>query len=149
MYVRELTVSYRRRLLSVPSQNRSITKPVEAASVFASLIEDEPVEVFAVLFLTTKQQLIGYHEVSRGSIDCTIVNPRDVFRAALLGHAASIVVGHNHPSGDPTPSPDDVALTRRIVQAGELIGIEVADHIVIGHDGRYFSFKEAGVMSCT
>ena len=148
MYVRELTVSFRRRLVPVPSQNRQIDRPAEAASVFASLIEDEPIEICGVLFLTTKQRLLGYHEVSRGSIDCTIVSPREVFRAALLSHAASIVVGHNHPSGDPTPSPDDHALTRRIVQAGEIMGIEVLDHIVIGHDGRCFSFKEAGVMSC-
>lgn len=116
--------------------------------MLASIMEDEAVEVFGVLFLTTKQRLIGYHEISRGTIDSTIVHPRELFRSALLAHAANIVVGHNHPSGDPMPSPDDHALTRRIVHAGEILGVDVVDHIVIGHDGRYFSFKEAGAMVC-
>ena len=108
-----------------------------------TLLQDEPAEVFAILCLTTKHRVIAYHEVSRGTLDSTLVHPREVFTAALLAHAAAIVASHNHPSGDPTPSPDDVALTRRLVEVGDVIGIPVLDHIIIG-DGRYYSFKEAG-----
>jgi DNA repair protein RadC len=149
VYVRELVVFYRRRPTVVASGGLSMKCPRDAAAMFASLLEDEPVEVFGVLLLTTKQALIAYHELSRGSIDTTVAHPRELFKVALLANAAAVIVGHNHPSGDPSPSPDDRALTHRIVQAGELMGMEVLDHIIVGHDGRYFSFREAGeVFTC-
>jgi DNA repair protein RadC len=87
--------------------------------------------------------VIAYHEVSRGTLDATLVHPREVFKAALLANAATIVLAHNHPSGNPAPSPDDMALTRRLIDAGRLLGVDVLDHIVIG-DGRYVSFRERG-----
>lgn len=96
-----------------------------------------------MLCLSTKHRVIAYHEVSRGTLDSTLVHPREVFKAALLANAAAIVVSHNHPSGDPSPTIDDLEVTTRLVAAGEVLGIAVLDHIVIG-DGRYFSFKEAG-----
>ncbi len=74
-----------------------------------------------------------------------MVHPRDVFRTALLAHAASVVVAHNHPTGDPTPSPDDVALTARLRAAGDLVGVPLTDHVIIGN-GRYYSFQEAGSL---
>ena len=83
--------------------------------------------------------------VATGTLNSTIVEPRDVFREAMLGAAAAIVVFHNHPSGDPSPSPDDIALTRRLAAVGELIGIPVVDHIVLG-DARYCSLKEIGEL---
>ena len=141
MYVRELVVSYRRRQTLLASESRLLATPREAAAVFLSIMGEEAVEVFSILCLTTKQRLIAYHQVSRGGIDRTPVSPREVFQVALLAHAATIVVGHNHPSGDPTPSPDDVALTRRLTQAGEILGVEVIDHLIIG-DGRYYSFRD-------
>jgi DNA repair protein RadC len=107
------------------------------------LLEDEPSEVFAILCLGTKLRVLAFHEVSRGSLDSAQAHPREVFRAAILANAASIVLVHNHPSGDPQPSPDDVALTQRMRAAGLVLGIDVLDHLVIG-DGCYFSFKEAG-----
>lgn len=146
MYVRELVVSYRRRQLTLVSGDRKLAKPAEAASVLASIMGEEAVETFGILFLTTKQHLIAYHQLSRGGIDSTIANPREVFQVALLANAATLIVGHNHPSGDPNPSPDDMRLTRRLVDAGALMGVEVIDHIIVGHDGRYFSFKERGEM---
>ena len=79
-------------------------------------------------------------------LDSTLVHPREVFKAAMLANAAAIVLAHNHPSGDPTPSPDDMALTRRLVDAGRLIGVDVLDHIVIG-DGRHVSFRERGWLA--
>jgi DNA repair protein RadC len=96
-----------------------------------------------MLCLSTKHRVIAYHEVSRGTLDSTLVHPREVFKAALLANAAAIVVSHNHPSGDPSPTMDDLEVTTRLAAAGEVLGIAVLDHIVIG-DGRYFSFKEAG-----
>ena len=96
-----------------------------------------------MLCLSTKHRVIAYHEVSRGTLDSTLVHPREVFKAALLANAAAIVVSHNHPSGDPSPTMDDLEVTTRLVAAGEILGIVVLDHIVVG-DGRYFSFKEAG-----
>lgn len=144
--LRELTVRYsvkrdgRDEPLVVA---RALRNPADSAAAFMALLHDEPTEVFGVLCLTTKHGVIAYHEVSRGTLDSTLVHPREVFKAALLANAAAIVAGHNHPSGDPTPSPDDAALTRRLVAAGELLGVPVLDHVVIG-DGRYYSFKAAG-----
>jgi len=144
--LRELTVRYSVRKDSDDQPvvvGRTIGIPSDAAAAFMAVLRDEPAEVFAMLCLTTKHRVIAYHEVSRGTLDSTLAHPREVFKAALLANSAAIVISHNHPSGDSTPSADDVDLTRRLVAAGELLGISVLDHIVIG-DGRYFSFKEAG-----
>jgi DNA repair protein RadC len=118
------------------------------------MLQDEPAEVFAILCVTTKHRVIAYHEVSRGTLDSTLVHPREIFKAVLLANAAAIVAAHNHPSGDPTPSPDDLELTHRLAAAGDVLGIPMLDHIIIG-DGCYYSFKEAGrllertrVVSC-
>ena len=89
--------------------------------------------------------MIAYHEVSRGTLDATLVHPREVFKAALLANAAAIVLCHNHPSGESTPSRDDLQLTRRLVEAGTLLGVEVLDHIIVG-DARYYSFKQSGCL---
>jgi len=144
MKLRELTMRY-----SVKKDGdgqavivgRSITSPRDSAAALVALLQDEPTEVFAILCLTTKYRVIAYHEVSRGTLDSTLVHPREVFKAALLANAAAIIVCHNHPSGDPTPTADDVEVTRRLAATGQVVGIEVLDHIVVG-DGRYYSFKE-------
>ena len=144
MRLRELTVRYAVRKDSEGQPvvvGRALGRPSDAASALMALLQDEPSEVFAILCVTTKHRVIAYHEVSRGTIDSTLAHPREVFKAALLANAAAIVVSHNHPSGDPTPSPDDVELTRRLDAAGEVLGIPVLDHIIIG-DGCYYSFKE-------
>src|SRR5688500_12836502 len=144
--LRELTVRYsvRRDEQGKPFViGRSLVRPCDCAGLLMPLLQDEPCEVFGILCLTTKHRLIAYHEVSRGSLDSTLVHPREVFKAALLANAAAIVLAHNHPSGDPTPSPDDLALTTRLRAVGELIGIDVLDHVVIG-DTRYVSFQELG-----
>ena len=147
MYVRELTVSYRLRRIQRPAWSKStLTTPHTLAAVLFSILGEEPIEVCGLLCLSTKLDILAYHELSRGSLDCSIIHPRDVFRTALLGHAASVVVGHNHPSGDPSPSPEDLGVTVRLKQAGEIIGLTLADHIIVGHRGRYYSFKEAGTL---
>ena len=146
MTLRELTVRYSVRKDGDGRPvviGRELGNPKDAAAAFMMMLRDEPAEVFAMLCLTTKHRVIAYHEVSRGTLDSTLVHPREVFKAALLANSSAIVVAHGHPSGDSTPSADDVTLTTRLVAAGEILGIPVLDHIVIG-DGRYFSFKEAG-----
>jgi DNA repair protein RadC len=146
--LRELTVRYSVRK-DGDGQSvmiaRSAGRPVDAAIALTTLLQDEPSEVFGILCLTTKHRVIAFHEVSRGILDSTLVHPREVFRAALLANAAAIVAGHNHPSGDPSPSPDDVALTRRLASAGEIMGIPLLDHVIVG-DGRYYSFREGGLI---
>ena len=145
MPIREMHVSYGK---CVPVEGKtdpvSIKNGRDVAALMAPLLEPEVVEVCYVLLLTTPLTLIGYHQVSRGSLDATSMHPREVFKAAVLANAASIVLVHNHPSGDPTPSRDDLDLTKRLKDAGELLGIEVLDHIIIGHDGQFVSFKEQG-----
>jgi DNA repair protein RadC len=89
--------------------------------------------------------MTAYHELSRGTLDSTVVHPREVFKTALLANAAAVIVAHNHPSGDPSPSADDIALTRRLTQAGNIIGIPVLDHLVIGVRS-HFSLREAGLL---
>jgi DNA repair protein RadC len=101
------------------------------------------VEQFGVVLLDTKHRVLRTTVVAVGTLNATVVEPRDVFREAMLGAAAAVVVFHNHPSGDPSPSPDDAALTDRLAAAGKLMGIDVMDHIILG-DARYCSFKEMG-----
>jgi DNA repair protein RadC len=142
--VRELRVEYRSRPdLPAFDGRTSLKTPTEATAFLAPVLDHEPGEVFVVLFLNTKHQLLSFHEVSRGTLDSTLVHPREVFKAALLANAAAIVLAHNHPSGDPSPSPDDDVLTRRLKAAGDLLGVDVVDHVIVG-DGRHYSFKEGG-----
>jgi DNA repair protein RadC len=100
-------------------------------------------ERVGVVMLDIKSRVIRTEVLSVGTLDSSIVHPREVFRAAALASAWSIAIFHNHPSGDPRPSVDDVALTRQLVAAGEVMGIEVVDHLILG-DGCWFSFREAG-----
>ena len=148
--VRELVVSYTpvRLRLPVPMTGRLLT-PRDAAVLASALLADATVEKVLALHLTTKHELIGVHVVSTGSLDSSIVHPRDVFKAACLSNAAGLLLVHNHPSGDPTPSPDDRALVARLRAAGDLLGVELMDALIVADpvDGlRYFSFREAGLL---
>jgi DNA repair protein RadC len=102
-------------------------------------------ERFGVVMLDSKSRVIRSEVLSVGSLDASIAHPREVFRAATIASASSIALFHNHPSGDPLPSPDDVLLTRRLVGAGQVMGIDVVDHIILG-EGRWFSFRDAGLL---
>ena len=144
--LRELTVRYSVKKTDAGQPvivGQAMNTPRESALALMTALQDQPGEIFAILCLSTKHRVIAYHEVSRGTLDATLVHPREVFKAALLANAAAIILTHNHPSGDPSPSADDVQLTRRLVDAGALLGVDVLDHIIVG-DGRYYSFKEAG-----
>jgi len=99
----------------------------------------------SILMLDQKNQVIGIHTVSVGSLTASIVHPRETFKAAILANAAAIICGHQHLSGDPQPSREDRAITIRLHQAGKVLGVEVLDHIIVG-DGRYFSFADEGLL---
>lgn len=109
-------------------------------------ILDSPVEQFIVIYLNNKNKVTGTEVVSKGGIASTHAEPRNVFMGAILQNAVSIIAAHNHPSGDPTPSEEDKRLTRRIREAGEILGIRLLDHIVVGDENNYFSFKEGGYL---
>ncbi len=135
----------RRTLAHAPGARVQLRTPREAAAYLLPAFGSRPVEHFGVVLLDSKHRVLRTTVVATGTLNTTIVLPRDVFREAMLGAAAAVVAFHNHPSGDPSPSPDDVELTRRLAAAGTLMGIELVDHIVLG-DARYCSFKEAGQL---
>ncbi|HET7322095.1 MAG TPA: DNA repair protein RadC [Longimicrobiaceae bacterium] len=102
-------------------------------------------EEFHVLLLSTQNEVLRELQITRGTLDASLVHPREVFRPAIAEAAASVILLHNHPSGDPTPSAEDRTVTRQLVSAGELVGIQVLDHVVVG-EGRFVSFAESGWM---
>lgn len=122
-----------------------IRSPRDAADMVMEQLRYLQKEHFVCLFLNTKNHIIAQETLSMGSLNASIVHPREVFRAAIKCSSASIVCIHNHPSGDPTPSPEDILITNRLCKAGELVGIDVLDHIIIG-DGEFVSLKEQGLM---
>ena len=121
-----------------------ICSPDDAYRILAGL-ESEETEVFVVMLLDVKRRVIGREIVSRGTVDQALVHPREVFRLAIAYGAVSIIVAHNHPSGDPTPSDADRQVTRTLVAAGRLLDIRVDDHLVIGASS-YLSFQTAGLI---
>ena len=120
--------------------------PAEAARIAAAYLEGADRERMIALLLDTKNRVAGIHEVATGTLDRCVVFPREVFRAAVVANARRVVLAHNHPSGDPTPSEEDAALTATVAVAGRLLGITVSDHIIVGGEGVYFSFVESGRM---
>jgi DNA repair protein RadC len=123
-----------------PGRPRFLT-PADAAHYLMPRFGSHVVERMGVMLLDQKHRLMRTTIVSTGTVDSTLAHPRDVFRIAVMASAATVVAFHNHPSGDPSPSMPDRLLTRRLFDAGEMLGIELADHIILG-DGTYFSFKE-------
>ena len=122
-----------------------LTQPESAAELCRAMARYR-VEVFRVLLLDARHRLIRKVTVSKGTISASIVHPREVFRPAIVASAAAMIVVHNHPSGDPEPSRDDVELTKRLVRAGELLGIPVLDHLVVVRSG-FLSLKREGHLS--
>ena len=135
----------RRTLARGPSARIQLMKPRDAASYLLPSFGSRSVEQFGVVLLDTKHRVLRTTVLAIGTLNTTVVQPREVFREATLGGAAAVVVFHTHPSGDPTPSPDDVELTRRLAAAGIVMGIDVVDHVILG-DVRYWSFKEMGQL---
>lgn len=125
--------------------SKCIRSPKDAVDVLREYIGNEDREHFVVMMLSTKNVVNAIHTASIGSLNSAIVHPREVFKAAIVNNASSIIVGHNHPSGDPTPSPEDVEVTKRLRDAGEVVGIDLLDHVIVG-DGRFYSLKERGLI---
>jgi len=129
----------------LPFPKARISEPDDIRALLQRQLAFQDREVFVIVVLDARNQVIGVNTVSIGSVSASIVHPRETFRPAILMGASSIILAHCHPSGDPSPSKDDIELTRRLVSAGEILGIEVLDHIVIA-DGQFLSLKEKGLM---
>jgi DNA repair protein RadC len=149
--VRELVCAYRPlrdsdgHVIDVPTV--VLSDPRTAATVLAPLLADQPVEVFGVACLSIKNHLLAWHVLSRGTRASTPVSMPDVFVSACLTPGATgLMVVHNHPSGDPTPSPDDARLTLRLCAAADVLDLPLLDHLIVGDGQRYYSFREAGLM---
>jgi len=108
-------------------------------------VQEEAQEVFGILILNTTHKIVAVHEIGRGTLNASMVHPREVFKPAVLHNAAAIICFHNHPSGEPKPSKEDIETTNRLVEAGKIMGIEVLDHIIVGDD-KYTSLKEMRVI---
>jgi DNA repair protein RadC len=133
----------RRTLVRARRDRLQVVTPRDAAEFLVPQFGTRPVEQFGVVLLDTKHRVLRTTVLSVGTLDASIVHPREVFRAAASAGAAALVLFHNHPSGDPTPSDDDIALTRRLVRAGELMGIAVLDHVIVA-ESRFCSLKDRG-----
>jgi len=118
-----------------------IKSPEDLANLFKKFLSHADREIFLTVNLSTANTINSIHVVSVGCLDRAIIHPREVFKAAILSNAASIALAHNHPSGELNPSPEDISMTKKLVQSGELLGIKVLDHIIVAGD-QYLSFKE-------
>jgi DNA repair protein RadC len=122
-----------------------IHSPQDVANLLMPELRDVKKEHFKSITLDTKNRVIKIHTVSIGILDSSLVHPREVFRDAIVSSSASLIVAHNHPSGDPTPSAEDKRITQRLAEAGQIIGIELLDHIILG-DNRWISLKQCGLL---
>ncbi|MCL9971683.1 DNA repair protein RadC [Anoxybacillus kestanbolensis] len=134
--VRESSVLYKERQVKSPEDAYKLLKP---------FLVDADREVFVVVCLDTKNQPTAIHVCHVGSLNASIVHPREVFKSAILANAAAILVAHNHPSTDPTPSREDIEVTRRLMEAGRIVGIELLDHVIVGGE-RFLLLEEKGFV---
>lgn len=125
--------------------NTSDSVAIVARSILNEYTDDK--ERLIVLFLSTRNNIVGFNVVSVGTLDGAPVHPREVFRPAIVAAASKIVIAHNHPGGDPSPSKDDYRATKMLVDAGKVLGIPVVDHLIIGSGDQYFSFSDVGLIS--
>jgi DNA repair protein RadC len=129
--------------------DRQVRASGDVATLMWPLVAGLDREQFWVLLLNGKNRAIGLNLVSVGALTAALVHPREVMKPAILSNAAAIVLVHNHPSGDPAPSAEDLALTQRLWAAGELLGIRVLDHVVVGDEGAYCSLADQGALGGT
>ena len=127
------------------NERPQISSPGDVARIFMPRLRYLNTETFHVLSLDAKNYVTKQRRIFEGSLDISIVHPREIFKFALEESAAAIIIVHNHPSGDPTPSKDDVKITKQLMEAGKILDIPVLDHIIIG-DGRYVSLREQGIV---
>lgn len=142
------------RECQTPSEMQLCDTPDKAVAYWRSAVVHHPyfnpdVETLIVLLLNSRRRIRGHHLVATGTLDCILVHPREVFRVAVIGGAAAIVLAHNHPSGDPSPSEADIKVTRDLIRAGQLLKIDVIDHVIVGQapaegERDYCSLRELG-----
>jgi DNA repair protein RadC len=130
----------------LPCYNTRVHSSAVAHEILRTYLDDVDREYFLVIMLDRKNHALAVNVVSIGSLTGSLAHPRETFKAAILSNAAAIICGHNHPSGDPQPSQEDRVLTKRLKEAGDLLGINLLDHVVLGCEGRYFSFADAGIL---
>jgi DNA repair protein RadC len=133
MVVREAITRYRR--IGVTDAER-VDHPDAAAAAMRFAVGDDPRECFCVMYLDSRHKRIDVEVISIGTLNQSLVHPREVFRGAIRRNAQAIVIAHNHPSGDPAPSREDIEVTEKLIKAGEIIGIRILDHIVVGADAH-------------
>ena len=139
-------VELSKRMLNTNGNNKvTLSSPKGVADLLAPEMQFLDREHFKVVLLNTKNKVITIETVSIGSLNSTIVHPREIYKNPIKNSAAAIIAVHNHPSGDPTPSSEDIETTKRLKEVGKLLGIELLDHVIIG-DGDYYSFKENGLI---
>ena len=129
---------------SVPSDKKRIDSPVDVVDMFKTYLDGADREYFCIAMLDRKGNLLGLNTVSIGSISSSIVHPREVFKPAIIIGASSIILCHNHPSGDTMPSNEDIVITRELIEGGKILNIEILDHVIIGDN--YYSMKERGII---
>lgn len=135
-----------KRLMILPSAKRvTIRTPKDVAALVMGDMRYLDKEYFRALLLNTKNQVLSIETISIGTLDSSMVHPRELFKIAVKKSAAALILVHNHPSGDPTPSKDDINITKRIVKSGEILGISVLDHVIIG-DNKFISLKTEGLI---
>lgn len=131
---------------SILYEPRKISSPTHAAILIRRFLSGLDREELIVVTLDTKNQPNNINVCSRGSLNSSIVHPREVFKTAILSNAASILIAHNHPSGEPEPSEEDISITKRIKEAGDIIGIKLLDHIIVGDNEDFVSLNERGLI---
>ena len=134
-----------KRISTLKSEKIKISSPNDAAVVMMEEMRYYKKEYFKIILLDTKNNILKVSEISIGSLNSSIVHPREVFLEAIINSSSSIILVHNHPSGESDPSHEDIALTNRLVECGKILGIKIIDHIIIG-DGIFYSFKEEGLL---
>ncbi|WP_442600447.1 JAB domain-containing protein [Neobacillus sp. D3-1R] len=122
-----------------------VRSPIDVVSLAREYISDSDREIMALVCLNTKNKITGLHTISVGSLNSSIVHPRECFKLAIANNSASIIVFHNHPSNDCTPSREDIEVTKRLKEAGQILGVELLDHLIVGETNHY-SMKEHGYV---
>ncbi len=136
-----------RRLYTAPPERRpTVRTPGDVAALVGPDLRYLDREHFNVVLLSTRHDVLAVEEVAVGGLSSAVIHPREVFKAAIRHSAAAVILAHNHPSGDPEPSADDLRITERLAEAGRILGVEVLDHMVVG-DGRFVSLRERGVLA--
>ncbi len=130
---------------AISVEQKKIGSPQDVFEVVHEYLADVDREHFLTLLLNTKNGIVGVNTASIGTLNSSLVHPREVFKAAIIAGSAAVILVHCHPSGNPTPSNEDLEITRRLVEAGKIIGIEVLDHVIVG-DGCWVSLKERGIL---